>query len=198
MSETNPKTEKTDSLRTLYSSHSNVYVKSIDSKSPVSPSQSPTSSPVSQAPGQMNASQTPPPGSLSQTQTAPPPGPISQTPAPVVQSSAPMTPPPMTSRQTTPNTTTVQVITVKPKSVELGPVPVNTYCPYCHHQNVTITKPIAGQFLFGSIFGCCIVTCCCCSCCFACIPACIEEFYDIDHICRNCGRSLGVYVRGRC
>ena len=88
------------------------------------------------------------------------------------------------------------VIRMYPTLGVFGPNPIVTHCSYCNCDCLTKTQPKAGGVLYTSLVICCIAsTICGCVCCLTPIPALIEDFYDIEHICRNCGKYLGVYVR---
>ncbi|CAJ0598321.1 unnamed protein product [Cylicocyclus nassatus] len=77
-------------------------------------------------------------------------------------------------------------------SVTFGRNAVSMVCPYCYRQVVTRTSPKCGpitHFLTPAMFllGCWL--------CFL-IHLCLRSCKDIEHVCPNCGKILGIYHKG--
>lgn len=105
----------------------------------------------------------------------------------------------MASTQPIRQITQMQNMTVMPISTVFGPYPVLAYCPRCNADSLTVTKNKAGNTLIISLISCCIgTTFCFCCCCLSFIPSLIEEFYDVEHLCRNCDNLIGIYKRPCC
>ena len=178
--------EKTDSMKTLNSSYSNVYVSSTDTW-----------------PQKPTASEQP-------SNTNPVPTPIYPKPtstAPIAQSSAAQS----TSPTTKAPSKAMPNVTAKRVFAELGPVPVVTFCHQCRHMSLTKTKPACGIHVAASLACCCCCTSCVWFWCWALTiytnfylcglaftPALIQDVYDIDHYCRNCNIHLGRYTCNVC
>jgi len=67
-------------------------------------------------------------------------------------------------------------------------LPRRIICQFCGYEGVTITRPHTGTCTHVVA----ITTCCfgCIPCCL--IPYCVDDCKDMEHICPNCRRVVGV------
>ena len=74
----------------------------------------------------------------------------------------------------------------------MAEAPQQCVCQFCQHQVVTGTRYVNGTMtyvsagvvcFFGGVIGCCL------------IPFCLDACKDVEHVCPNCQKIVGIYRR---